>query len=142
MKRQSSHPAAESRSTAQAPLTRGERRVGVTEDGGFFSLPRREDERASEIRPGRSRPMARRTPSPSLTPEQKAESDRIFAMLQQAAVDDLRALADLLATKDDAHTFGATEFTVRDIVHRIGATAIETALEGRKKGGTTGPPPP
>ena len=56
----------------------------------------------------------------------------------QAAVEDLQALADLLATKDDSNTFGPTEYAVRDIVHRIGATAIETALAGRKKGGTTG----
>jgi hypothetical protein len=86
--------------------------------------------------------MARRTPEPTLTPEQKAESDRIFAALQQRAVADLRALADLLATTDDSSTFGATEYTVRDIALRIGATAVETALEGRKKGGTVGPPPP
>lgn len=86
--------------------------------------------------------MARRTTPPTLTPEQRAEADRIFAALQQAAVADLRELADLLATKDDANTFGATEFTVRDIVHRIGAKALESALEGRKKGGTTGPPTP
>ncbi len=86
--------------------------------------------------------MARRTPQPTLTPEQKAESDRIFAALQQTAVDDLRALADLLATTDDANTFGATEYTVRDIVHRIAAKALEGALEGRKKGGTTAPPTP
>lgn len=86
--------------------------------------------------------MARRTTQPTLTPEQKAESDRIFAALQQAALNDLRVLADLLATKDDSNTFGATEFAVRDIVHRIGAKAVETALEGRKKGGTTVPPTP
>ena len=86
--------------------------------------------------------MARRTPQPTLTPEQKAESDRIFAALQQAAVDDLRALADLLATKDDSNTFGATEYTVRDIALRIGAKALESALEGRKKGGISVPPTP
>jgi hypothetical protein len=86
--------------------------------------------------------MPRHTPHPSLTPEQQAESDRIFAALQQAAVADLRELADLLATKDDSNTFGATEFTVRDIVLRVGAKAVETALEGRKKGGTTVPPIP
>ena len=79
--------------------------------------------------------MARRTPQPTLTPKQKAESDRIFTALQQAALDDLRALADLLATKDDSNTFGATEFAVRDIALRIGAKALESALEGRKKGG-------
>ena len=86
--------------------------------------------------------MARRTAQPTLTPEQKVESDRIFAVLQQAAVDDLRALADLLATKDDSNTFGATEYTVRDIGLRIAAKALESALEGRKKGGTTVPPTP
>ena len=86
--------------------------------------------------------MARRTPEPTLTPEQKAESDRIFAALQQRAVADLRALADLLATTADSNTFGATEYTVRDIALRIGATAVEAALEGRKKGGTVAPPTP
>jgi len=86
--------------------------------------------------------MARRTPKLGLTPEQKAESDRIFAALQRAAVDDLRTLADLLATKDDSNTFGATEYTVRDIALRIGAKALESVREGRKKGGTTGPPTP
>jgi hypothetical protein len=86
--------------------------------------------------------MARRTTQVILTPEQQAEADRIFAALQQAAVADLRELANLLATKDDSNTFGATEFTVRDIVHRIGAKALESALEGRKKGGTTAPPIP
>jgi hypothetical protein len=86
--------------------------------------------------------MARRVTRPELTPEQQAESDRILAALRQAAESDLRELADLLATKDDSNTFGATEFTVRDIVLRVGARAIEAALAGRKKGGTTGPVDP
>ena len=86
--------------------------------------------------------MARRSTQPVLTPEQQAEADRIFAALQQAAVTDLRELANLLATKDDSSTFGATEYTVRDIALRIGAKALESALEGRKKGGTTVPPTP
>lgn len=86
--------------------------------------------------------MARRTPQPTLTPEQQAEADRIFAALQQTAVTDLRELANLLATKDDSNTFGATEYTVRDTVLRIGAKALESALEGRKRGGTTVPPTP
>ena len=89
--------------------------------------------------------MPRRTPlatRPELTVEQQAESDRILTALRQAAESDLRELADLLATKDDSSTFGATEFTVRDIVLRVGAKALEAALEGRKKGGTTGPVDP
>ena len=86
--------------------------------------------------------MARRTTRPDLTPDQQAESDRIHAAMLQAAESDLRALADVLATKGDADTFGATEFTLRDIVLRVAAKAVEAALEGRKKGGTTGPAGP
>jgi len=86
--------------------------------------------------------MARRAPRSELTPEQQVEADRLLATLRQAAESDLRELAELLATTDDTNTFGATEFTVRDIAHRIGAKAIEGALEGRKKGATTAPPPP
>jgi hypothetical protein len=85
--------------------------------------------------------MPRRTPHATrseLTVEQQAESDRIFAALRRAAESDLRVLADLLATKDDSNTFGATEFAVRDIVLRVGAKALGAALEGRKKGGTKG----
>jgi hypothetical protein len=81
-------------------------------------------------------------PRPDLTPEQQAEADRIHAALASAAAADLRELAELLATTDDRTTFGATEFAVRDIVLRVGAQAIEGALAGRKKGGTTGPAGP
>jgi hypothetical protein len=86
--------------------------------------------------------MARRTTRPELTPDQQAEADRIRQALLDASADDIRELSELLATTDDAHTFGATEFAVREIVHRVGAKAIEAALEGRKKGGTTGPAGP
>ncbi len=83
--------------------------------------------------------MPRRTTRPTLTSEQQAEAERIRQSLLDASADDLRELAELLASKDDTNTFGATEFAVRDIVQRIGAKAIEAALSGRKKGGTTGP---
>jgi hypothetical protein len=77
-----------------------------------------------------------------LTPDQQAEAERIYAALTRAAAADLRALAELLASKDDRTTFGATEFAVRDIVLRVGAKAVEAALAGRKKGATTAPPGP
>jgi hypothetical protein len=79
---------------------------------------------------------------PPLTPDQQAESDRIFAALQQACQADLRGLADLLARKADGDLFGATEFQARDQVLPIAAKALETALAGRKKGGTTAPAAP
>lgn len=75
----------------------------------------------------------------SLTPEQAELSDRIFQTLRQAAEDDLRQLADLLASKPDRQLLGQTEFEVRDTVHKIGAKALETALSERKKGGTKDP---
>ncbi len=83
--------------------------------------------------------MARTRRSFDLTPEQQAEADRIFNSLVVAAADDLRDVANQLATTTDATIFGENEFTLRDILHRIGAKAIESALEGRKKGGTTVP---
>ena len=76
---------------------------------------------------------------PSLTPEQAELSDRIYHSLRQAAEADLRHLADLLASKPDRQLLGRTEFEVRDLVHKIGAKALETALDERKKGATKDP---
>ena len=77
-----------------------------------------------------------------LTPEQEADARRIYDVLRQSAEADLLALARLLASKAPGELFGATEFEVRDRVHRIGAMALQAALQGRKKGGTTAPAAP
>jgi hypothetical protein len=77
-----------------------------------------------------------RTPDPSLSTEQVAEAERIFQVLQAASADEQWRIAQLLASKSDAQLLGRTEFEVRDLVHRIGAKALETALEGRKRGVT------
>ncbi len=74
-----------------------------------------------------------------LSPDQAELSDRIYQSLRQAADADLRLLADLLASKPDRQLLGPTEFEVRDLAHRIGAKAFETALDERKKGGTEVP---
>jgi hypothetical protein len=79
---------------------------------------------------------------PTLTPDQQAEAQRIYDVLRQAADADLHNLAQLLATKADGDLLGATEFQVRDAVHKIGAKALEAALQGRKKGGTRAPAAP
>ena len=72
----------------------------------------------------------------SLSPEQRELADRIQANLVQASAADLRQIAELLATKPYGELLGQTEFQVRDLVHQIGAKALETALAERKKGGT------
>ena len=74
-----------------------------------------------------------------LTAEQAELAERIYQTLRQAADADLRDLAELLASKPDRQLLGQTEFEVRDRVHKIGAKALETALEERKKGGTKAP---
>jgi len=74
-----------------------------------------------------------------LTPDQAELSDRIYQSLRQAADADLRLLAELLTSKPDRQLLGQTEFEVRDLVHKIGAKAFETALDERKKGATKGP---
>ena len=74
-------------------------------------------------------------PDTPLTPEQEALAQRLFEAMQQAFLDEARQLARLLASKDEAHLLGKTEFEVRDSVHRLGANALQTALNERKKGG-------
>jgi hypothetical protein len=76
---------------------------------------------------------------PQLTTDQAELAERIYHSLRQATDTDLRGLAELLASKPDHQLLGRTEFEVRDRVHRIGAKALETALEERKKGGTEAP---
>jgi hypothetical protein len=76
-----------------------------------------------------------------LTPEQLAEAERTFAVLKRAAEGDLWRVACLMAGKPDDQLLGRTEFEVREHILRIGAKAIETAVNERKKGGTEGAAP-
>ncbi len=74
-----------------------------------------------------------------LTPEQEAEAAQIQDILQATAKAEIRHIARLLASKQNRHLLGKTEFQIRDAVHRLGAAAIDTALSERKKGGTKDP---
>jgi len=73
-----------------------------------------------------------------LTAEQEAQAQRIAAIVRDKVMEETLRVARLLVSKPDGELFGQTEFEVRDHVHRIGAHAIETALQERKKGGITG----
>jgi hypothetical protein len=75
-----------------------------------------------------------RSHQPQLSAEQEAQAQRIFDVLKRTADDGLLALARLLASKKDRDLLGQTEFEVRDRVHQIGAKAIQTALNERKRG--------
>lgn len=76
---------------------------------------------------------------PTLTPEQQAEARILADRILEAARSEALAIAELLVSKPDHQILGPTEFEVRDHVHRIGAKAIEAALQGRKKGATKAP---
>lgn len=70
-------------------------------------------------------------------PEKQARmAEELYESIRSAVDKDVRAMAELLASKPDDKLFGETEFQLRDIVHRVGAEALETAARQRKKGGT------
>jgi len=74
-----------------------------------------------------------------LTAEQREEAERIKSRLLAIVEDEIQGIAELLASKPDGQLLGAAEFQVRDRVHEIGARALETALDERKKGATKVP---
>lgn len=84
--------------------------------------------------------MARCQPvNVELDTQQQAEAERILQRMQPAIEAEARRIAMLLASKDDAHLFGQTEFELRDRLHALGAAALEaTAAERSKKGGLSG----
>jgi hypothetical protein len=69
-------------------------------------------------------------------PEKQARrAQELYDSFRSAFDADLKAMAELLASKPDDKLFGETEFQLRDMVHRVGARALETAAQQRKKGG-------
>jgi hypothetical protein len=71
-----------------------------------------------------------------LNAEQEIEAQRVTKIFQEKIAGDLSQLVRLLVSKKDSEIFGSTEFEVRDRVHQLGAKAVETVLNERKKGGT------
>jgi len=71
-----------------------------------------------------------------LTAEQEEEAKRIEDNLRAATTVEIHRIARLLASKENSHLFGETEFQVRDAVHRIAARGMDAALAERKKRGT------
>lgn len=70
--------------------------------------------------------------STPLSPEREAEAQQLADLIREATADDFRRLARLLVSKDEQHTFGQTEFDVRDILLKAGAKAYQTFLAQKK----------
>jgi hypothetical protein len=73
-----------------------------------------------------------------LTADQEAEAQRLAELIAAKAQQEALTLARMLVSRAPTQMLGQTEFEVRDRVHRLGAFAVETALNERKKGGTSG----
>jgi hypothetical protein len=78
--------------------------------------------------------MATRNLGIQLTAEQQAEAQRIKGILMKSVEEEVELMAQLMTSKANRDLLGETEFEVRDIVHRIGAKAVETVVNERKKG--------
>ncbi len=76
--------------------------------------------------------------SPELTPEQEAHAQELARVVLKAMEQDVLQMTRLLASKPDHQVLGQTEFQVRDIVHQIGAQAIQAELDARQKKATKG----
>jgi len=71
-----------------------------------------------------------------LTDEERERAAAILDNVLGFAKVELQEMAELLVSKPNDEFFGATEFLMRDALHRIGARVYDTALEERKKRGT------
>jgi hypothetical protein len=67
-------------------------------------------------------------PSHPSSPEKRAEIEDLADAIRQAVDAEINELAAHLATTDDAHLFGANEFTIRALAHKIAAKAFEQHL--------------
>jgi hypothetical protein len=74
-----------------------------------------------------------------LTPEQELEAARIEDIVRGAAASEIRQICRLLVSRQNSEFFGRTEFVLRDAMLRIGARALDAALDERKKRGTRDP---
>jgi hypothetical protein len=68
----------------------------------------------------------------TLTPEQEAEARVLADAIARATSEDLLAVARLLVGKPSAQVFGQTELRLRDLVHKIGAKALDVYLAEKK----------
>jgi hypothetical protein len=75
--------------------------------------------------------MARSRQVP-LSAEKEAEAQALALRIRELADEELVAMARLLVSTPEHETFGDTEFTLRDLVLKVGAKALEEHLRQKK----------
>ena len=86
-----------------------------------------------------------RTPASSPNPTAEDRETRIQALVERlrpAAEQALPQLAETRVDVPDQELLGTAEHHLRDLAHDLAATAHQTGLASRNKGGTAAPPPP
>lgn len=66
------------------------------------------------------------------TEQQQALTKELTALIEEQAKEEIEQIAKTLAEADDAHLFGQTEFTIRDLVHKIAQKAYKARLAQKK----------
>jgi hypothetical protein len=74
----------------------------------------------------------------SRSPEREAQAKELAAAIAEVSEEELLEIARTLVDAEPADLFGATEFKVRDLAHRIAAKAYERRLAQKKS--ATRPP--
>jgi hypothetical protein len=101
--------------------------VSVSKVGGIF-VYKRKASRLVDKSTFRIRGTAMKKP---LTDEQQAQAQTLVETLRPRLESALQQLAELLVAHHDA-PFGQPEFQLRDLLHRLGADALQTALAEKK----------
>jgi len=68
----------------------------------------------------------------SRTAEQEAQAKELAAAIAQVSEEELLEIARTLVEAEPADLFGATEFKVRELAHRIAAKAYQRRLAQKK----------
>jgi hypothetical protein len=71
-------------------------------------------------------------PTAPVPPEKQDEIEDLERAIREAVDAEISELAANLATTDDAHLFGANEFKIRALAHKIAAKAFEQHLARKK----------
>lgn len=71
----------------------------------------------------------------NLSAEQEARAQRLTEQIMARTREEVLQMNRLLVSKEDRELLGATEFEIRDRVHKLGAQVLEAALNERKKRG-------
>lgn len=72
-----------------------------------------------------------------MSDEQYLEAQQLMEVSKEAVEDELWRMSCMMACKKNGEMLGQTEFTLRDMLLRVGAIVLENAVNGRrKKGGT------